>query len=149
MVGIGHLAATSPQCVWVTTQHLAANEGSVVLTAQLTTVNKASLLLTVSLFVFIYLLTASSALTRLVGRQEGHPACKKLSGGVLAWLSVWTKVQTCIWPIGCHCHSLSLASVKSRLVLPFCYRLTRVIPDKGPLNVCACVRVYLHTHTHV
>ena len=22
-------------------------------------------------------------------RQEGHPACKKLSGGVLAWLSVW------------------------------------------------------------
>jgi len=27
---------------------------------------------------------ASSALTLLVGRQEGHPACKKLSGGVLA-----------------------------------------------------------------
>jgi len=29
---------------------------------------------------------AFSALTLLVGRQEGHPACKKLSGGVLAWL---------------------------------------------------------------
>jgi len=29
----------------------------------------------------------------LVGWQEGHPACKKLSGGVLAWLSVWSKVQ--------------------------------------------------------
>jgi len=29
-----------------------------------------------------------SALTLLVGRQEGHPACKKLSGGMLAWLSV-------------------------------------------------------------
>jgi len=28
------------------------------------------------------------ALTLLVGRQEGHPACKKLSGGVLALLSV-------------------------------------------------------------
>jgi len=28
----------------------------------------------------------------LVGRQEGHPACKKLSGGVLAWLSVWSEV---------------------------------------------------------
>jgi len=26
----------------------------------------------------------------LVGRQEGHPACKKLSGGVLAWLSDWS-----------------------------------------------------------
>jgi len=32
---------------------------------------------------------ACSALTLLVGRQEGHPACKKVSGGVLAWLSVW------------------------------------------------------------
>jgi len=39
-----------------------------------------------------------SALTVLVGCQEGHPACKKLSGGVLAWLSVWSKVQTCILP---------------------------------------------------
>ena len=34
----------------------------------------------------------------LVGRQEGHSACKKQSGGVLAWLSVWGEVQTCIWP---------------------------------------------------
>jgi len=41
---------------------------------------------------------AFSALTLLVGWQEGHPACKKLSGGVLAWLSVWSEVQTCIWP---------------------------------------------------
>jgi len=41
---------------------------------------------------------AFSALTLLVGRQEGHPACKKLSGGVPAWLSVWSEVQTCIWP---------------------------------------------------
>jgi len=39
-----------------------------------------------------------SALMLLVGWQEGHPACKKLSGGVLAWLSVWSEVQTCIWP---------------------------------------------------
>jgi len=36
-----------------------------------------------------------SALTLLVGRQKG---CKKLSGGVLAWLSVWSEVQTCRWP---------------------------------------------------
>ena len=81
---------------------------------------------------------AFSALTLLVGRQEGHPACKKLSGGVLALLSVWSKVQTCIWPSGCHFHSLSLASVKSRLVLPFWYRLTWVVLEKGPLNVCVC-----------
>ena len=38
------------------------------------------------------------ALTLLVGWQEGHPACKKLSGGVLVWLSVWSQMQTCIWP---------------------------------------------------
>jgi len=31
---------------------------------------------------------AFSALTLLVGRQEVHPACKKPSGWVLAWLSV-------------------------------------------------------------
>ena len=90
-------------------------------------------------------LTAFSALTLLVGRQEGHPACKKLSGGVLAWLSVCSEVQTCIQPIRCHCHSLSLASVKSRLVLTFWYRFTRVVPDKGPLNGCVCL-YYLLTY---
>jgi len=31
---------------------------------------------------------AFSALTLLAGRQEEHLACKKLSGGVLVWLSV-------------------------------------------------------------
>jgi len=46
----------------------------------------------------IRIVLAFSALTLLVGRQEGHPACKKQSGEVLAWLSVWSKVQTCIFP---------------------------------------------------
>jgi len=36
----------------------------------------------------IFVQCAFSALTLLVGWQEGHPACKKLSGWVLAWLSV-------------------------------------------------------------
>jgi len=31
---------------------------------------------------------AFSALTLLVGWQERHPVCKKLSGEVLAWLSI-------------------------------------------------------------
>jgi len=39
---------------------------------------------------------AFSALMLLVGQQEGHPACKKLSGVVLAWLSVRSAVQTYI-----------------------------------------------------
>jgi len=33
----------------------------------------------------------------------------------------------------------SLASVKSRLVLPFWYRLTQVVLEKRPLNRCVCV----------
>jgi len=41
-----------------------------------------------------------------------------------------------------HCHSLSLASVKSRLVLPFWYWLTRVVLENGPLNGCVCVVLY-------
>jgi len=45
---------------------------------------------------------------------------------VLAWLSVWGEVQICIWPSWFHRYPLSLASAKSRLVLPFWYRLTRV-----------------------
>ena len=40
----------------------------------------------------------TGALTLLVGWQKGHPACKNLSSEVLAWLSVWSEVQTCIWP---------------------------------------------------
>ena len=63
-----------------------------------------------------------------LGGRKGIRSVKKLSGGVLAWLSVWSEVQTCIWSSGFHCHSLSLASVKSRLVLPFWYWLTRVVP---------------------
>ena len=48
-------------------------------------------------------LNAFSALTLLVGQQEGHPACKKLSGGMLAWLSDWGEVLS----VG---YSLSLAA---------------------------------------
>jgi len=47
-----------------------------------------------------------------------------------------------------------IASVKSRLVLPFLYRLTWVVSEKGPLNVCVCVcvraaRVRVHKHVRV
>jgi len=47
---------------------------------------------------FTCLLVPSVLLTLLVGRQEGHPACKKLSSGVLVWLSAWSEVQTCTCP---------------------------------------------------
>ena len=54
-----------------------------------------------------------SALTLLVGWQEGHPACKKLSGGVPAWLPNYSEMLTCIWPSWCHCYSLSPSSARS------------------------------------
>ena len=96
--------------------------------------------------------SAFSALTLLVGRQEGHPACKKLSGGMLAWLSVWSEVQICMAQL----MSLypktpsSLASSKSRLVLPFWYRLTRVVPENCRYTgVCVCQCVYLFVSVSV
>jgi len=81
---------------------------------------------------------AFSAFTLLVGWQEGHPACKKIKWWGVAWLSVWSEVQTCIWPSWCHCHSLSLASVN-----PDWYRLTWVVPEKGQLNSYNCLLVFV------
>jgi len=62
--------------------------------------------------------SAFSALTLLVGRQEGHPACKNewWNASVVIYLERGADMHMA--------HSLSLASVKSRLVLPFWYRLT-------------------------
>jgi len=57
-----------------------------------------------------WLLIAFSALTLLVGRQEGHPACKKTEWWDVG-VVVWDEVQTCIYPSRCHGHSLSLAPV--------------------------------------
>ena len=102
---------------------------------------------------YYYYYYAFSALMLLVGRQEGHPACKKLSGGVLAWLSFWSEMQTCIWPSWCHCHSLSLASVKSRLVLPLWYQLTWIQRPfnglrSGTTRVGRYQKKHSPTHTH-
>ena len=77
----------------------------------------------------------------LGGRKDIRPVKNWVVG--VAWLSVWSEVQTCIWPSWCRCHSLSLVSVKSILVLPFWYRLTWVVPEKGPLNGCVCVCIYV------
>ena len=80
----------------------------------------------------------------LVGCQEEHAACKKLSDEVLVWLSVGSEVQiVCIWssfqlmPLHPNTPS-SLASFKSRLVLPFCMVLGNAgCPGKWPLNGCS------------
>ena len=69
-----------------------------------------------------------------LGGKKGILPVKNRVVGCWCGLSVWSKVHTCIWPSWCHCHSLSLASVKSRLVLPFWYWLTWVVPEKGLWN---------------
>jgi len=54
---------------------------------------------------------------------------------VLAWLSAWSEVQTYICPI------LPLTvSYFSKIQIGFSFlvRPTRVVPEKGPLNVCVC-----------
>jgi len=59
---------------------------------------------------------AFSALTLLVGQQEGHPACKKLNCEVLAWLSVWSDLQMiCIRPADATATPSSLVPVETRM----------------------------------
>ena len=66
--------------------------------------------------------------------------------GACAVICLEWGVQTCVWPSWFHGHSLSLASVKSRLVLPFWYRLTWVVLEKRP---CVCVCVCMHSCVYV
>ena len=45
-----------------------------------------------------------------------------LSGEVLAWLSVWSEMQTCIWPSWCHSHSVALTvSCSSKIQIGFTF----------------------------
>jgi len=61
-------------------------------------------------------------LTLLVGRQEGHPACKNLSGGVLAQLMPLLLTVSC--------------SSKIQIGFAFLVPADLGIPGKGPLNGC-------------
>jgi len=82
-------------------------------------------------FIFIFFVIAFSALTLLVGRQEGHPAIKKTEwwvAGVVICLERGADLHMAqLMPLPL----TVLASVKSRLFLPFWYRLTLVVPEKG------------------
>jgi len=82
-----------------------------------------------------------SALMLLVGRQEGHPACKKLEwwvAGVVICLERGADLhmaQLIPLPLTVSCFS----KIQIGFPLPFWYRLTRVVPEKGSLNGCVCV----------
>jgi len=62
-----------------------------------------------------------------------------LTGEMLTFTYAYNQTQLIPDTINRRIHTLSLASVKSRLVLPFWYRLTWVVPEKEPLNGCVCV----------
>ena len=77
-----------------------------------------------------------------LGGRKGIRPVKKLSGGVQAWLSVWSEVQTCIWPSWCHCFSKILN------VFTFLVPAYPGSPGKGPLNVCiAMLKMSLDSHS--
>ena len=148
--GLAQLCARSPIMCKIMRAHNRIIQPSLITTTGRTSLQQNHKLMTCNYTTTtlqpLYNLTCASCLLSVLwhcwlGNRNGIWPVKKLSGGVLAWLCVGSEVQTCIWPSWWHCHSLSLASVKSRLVLPFWYRLTRVVPDKGPLNGCVCVCV--------
>jgi len=111
------------------------------------------------IFLFNYanfIRSAFSALTLLVGRQEGHPACKKAEwwwgAGVVICLERGADLHIAKLmplPLTVSCFS------KIQTGLPFWYRLTRVVPEIGPLNgcmsvclsVCVCVCVFMRCGT--
>jgi len=83
--------------------------------------------------------SAFSSLTLLVGRQEGHPACKKIewrgSGGVICLEQGADLHMARLMPLPLTVSCFS----KIQIGLLFWYLLTRVVLDKGPLNGCVCV----------
>jgi len=89
-------------------------------------------------YTFAFSAFAFSALTLLIGRQEEHPACKKLNNEALAWLSICSEVQMiCIQSSRCHCHPVIPDFIKIHKVSPFWCRSTQVVLEKRSLmGVC-------------
>ena len=85
----------------------------------------------------MFYIFAFSALTLLVERQEGHPACKKLEwsgAGVILCLER-----------GADLHMAKLmplpltVSCFSKIQIGFTFLAHLGSPGKGPLNVCVCM----------
>ena len=89
----------------------------------------------------IHYCVAFSALTLLVGRQEGHPACKKTEwwgAGVVVCLQQGADLhmaQLMPLPLTVSCFS------KIQIGFTFLVPAHLCIPEKGPLNGCVSVCV--------
>jgi len=80
-----------------------------------------------------------SGLPGWAGTRKVKPIWIFLSGSGISWAIRKSAPRYRQITMPAPHHSLSLASVKSRLLLPSWYQLTRGILDKGPLNGCVCV----------
>jgi len=54
----------------------------------------------------------------LVAQQKEHPACKKLSDEVLAWLSLWSEVHIITGSIVCKCRYSSHSEADFKVFHP-------------------------------
>ena len=86
-----------------------------------------------------YIVGIDVKLSFVVAWQEGH-LCKKLSSGILVWLSVWGEVQVCIWPSWCHCHS----SCFSKIQIGFTFLVPAHLDSPGQ-NLESCKTVVVVT----
>jgi len=107
-------------------------------TAALPHLAQQTLLLLWVLLLSVTIIPAIGALTLLVGRQEEHPACKHSL--MRCWCGYLSGARCRLFAYGPADATAipktpsSLASFKSRLVLPFWFRLTQVVPEKRSLN---------------
>jgi len=85
-------------------------------------------------------------LTLLVGRQEGHPACKKTEwwgAGVVICLEQGADLHMAqLMPVALTVSCFSKIQIGFTFLVP-AHRLTRVVPDKAPLNGCVCVCLFV------
>ena len=85
---------------------------------------------------------AFSALKLLVGRQEGHPACKKQSGGVLAWTVVICLQRGADWHIAQLMPLPLTVSCFSKIKLGFAFLVPAHLGSPGKRAVkwmCVCL----------
>jgi len=83
--------------------------------------------------------SAFSAWRCWLGGRKGIRPVKNWVVRVLAWLSVWSEVQTCTWPSWCHCHSLSCFN-KIQIGFAFLVPAHPGSPGQRAVKrVCVCV----------
>jgi len=82
-----------------------------------------------------------------VGRQEEHPACKK----IVIWLSDSSEVQMiCIWSSWCHCHLIISCFIKIQIGLTFLVLAYPGYPGKKAVkrvSVCLYFATAVHKRT--